>query len=69
MNITFFNDRLQPLKLHAGSITPTSGQTDIMPLEMVTFPVPEGTEDVFIKVWESNVLMIQAKEKPHHPNF
>lgn len=48
---------------------PASGQTDIMPLEMVTFPVPDGTEDVFIKVWENNVLMIRAKEDSHLTDF
>ena len=48
------------------------GIREVPAVDMVSFSIPEGTEDVFIKVWNyenHRALMVRPAEKIYHPNF
>ena len=63
MKVTLFNDTRKDWRLHIGSIRGVHGENRVPSLSMVVFEVPDG-QDVFVKVWEPGVVLVQPTQYP-----
>ena len=69
MKVTLFNDTRKDWRLHIGSLRGRNDESRVPAQQSLDFELADG-EDVFVKVWETGVVLVRPfRSEPAQPQL